>query len=84
MIRLPRACRGRTAVWFPANSSHMRCVEQVLGKVPCTPLISKGETAVSGSHFPRDMAVRMREVSVRPWVGVCVPLAFTFALFSMQ
>ena len=27
MIRLPRACRGRTAVWFPANSSHMCCVE---------------------------------------------------------
>ena len=23
MIRLPRACRGRTGVWFPANSSPM-------------------------------------------------------------
>ena len=25
MIRLSRTCRGRTAVWFPANSSHMSC-----------------------------------------------------------
>ena len=36
---------------------------------------SKGETAVYGCHCPRDMAVRMRDVMVRPWVGVCVPLA---------
>ena len=27
MIHLPRACRGRTAVWFLANSSHICCVE---------------------------------------------------------
>ena len=27
MIRLPRACRGRTAVQIPANGSHMCCVE---------------------------------------------------------
>ena len=27
MIRLPRACRGRTAVQISANSSHMCCVE---------------------------------------------------------
>ena len=26
-IRLSRACRGRTAVLFPAKSSHMCCVE---------------------------------------------------------
>ena len=30
MIRLPRARRGRTAVLFPASSSHMCCVELVL------------------------------------------------------
>ena len=30
MIRLPRACRGRTAVRFPANSSHMCCVKLAL------------------------------------------------------
>ena len=36
---------------------------------------SKGENAVCGCHCPRDMAVRMREVLARPWVGVCVPLA---------
>ena len=38
---------------------------------------SKVETGVHGCHYPRDMAVRMREVMARPWVGVCVPLAFT-------
>ena len=27
MMRLPRACRGRTAIRFPDNSSHMCCVE---------------------------------------------------------
>ena len=35
----------------------------------------KGETAVHGCHCPRDMAVGMREVMARPWVGVCVHLA---------
>ena len=39
---------------------------------------SKGETAVHGCHRPRDMAVRMREVMARPWVGVCVPLALIY------
>ena len=35
---------------------------------------SKGETAVHGCHCSRDMAVRMREVMTRPWVGVmCAP-----------
>ena len=33
------------------------------------------KTGVHGCHCPRDMAVRMREVMARPWVGVCVPLA---------
>lgn len=32
MIRLCRACRGRTAVRFPAKSSHMCCVELPLIK----------------------------------------------------
>ena len=93
MIRLPRACCGRTAVRFPANSSHMCCVElepkglASAGKgLLCTGFPrsltygyamlmspSKDETAVHGCHCPRDMAVRMREVMARPWVGVCVP-----------
>ena len=30
MIRLPRACLGRSAVQIPANSSHMCCVELAL------------------------------------------------------
>ena len=41
---------------------------------------NKGETTVHGCSSPVDMAVRMREVLARPWVGtwvsVCVPLAF--------
>ena len=37
--------------------------------------LSKSETAVHGCHCPCGMAVRMREVMARPWVGVCVPLA---------
>ena len=36
------------------------------------------ETAVHGCHCPRDMAVRMREVMARSWVGVCVPLALIY------
>ena len=30
----------------------------------------KAETAVHGCHCPGDMAVRMRKVLARPWVGV--------------
>ena len=90
MIRLPRACRGRAAVRLPANSFHMCCVELALkglasaGKCLAWSLTngyamlmspSKGETTVHGCHCPRDMAVRMREIVARPWVGVCVPLA---------
>ena len=42
---------------------------------------NKGETVVHGSHCPRNMAVRMREVLARPWLGVCVPLALSFHYF---
>ena len=38
---------------------------------------NKGETAAHGCHCQFDIAVRMREVLVRPWVSVCVPLAFS-------
>ena len=34
------------------------------------------KTGVHGCHCPRDMAVRMREVMARLWVGVCVPLLY--------
>ena len=30
---------------------------------------NKAETAVHGYHCPGDMAVRMRKVLTRPWVG---------------
>ena len=42
----------------------------------------KGETAVPGCHCPGDMAVRMREVLARPWVGVCVPLALSLSHYQ--
>ena len=34
--------------------------------------LNKAETAVHGCHCPGDMAVRMRWVLARPWVGVRV------------
>ena len=40
---------------------------------------SKVETAFHGSHCPGDMAVHMPGVLARPWVGVCVPFAFSLA-----
>ena len=33
---------------------------------------NKAETAVHGCHCPGDMAVRMRKVLARPWVGIRV------------
>ena len=38
----------------------------------------KGETAVHDCLCPGDMAVRMREVQARPWVGLGVSRALTF------
>ena len=90
---------------FPANSSHMYCVELSLkgvtsavkglsytGNFPVhrhdgyAILMSpnKGETAIHGCHCPCDVAVRMREVLARPWVGVCMPLALSWSLRTRQ
>ena len=44
---------------------------------------NKGETAVHGCHCLGDMAVRMREVLARPWVGVCMPLALNLSYYGM-
>ena len=43
---------------------------------------NQGETAACGWHYPRDMAVRIREVLTRPWVGVCVTLALSLHYFQ--
>ena len=40
---------------------------------------NKGETASHGYHCPGDMAVCMREVLARPWIGACVPLALSLS-----
>ena len=44
LIHLPSARRGRTAIRFPATSSHMCCVELALKAMLCTHLGSKGQT----------------------------------------
>ena len=41
-LHLLRACRGRTAERFPANSCHMCCVELALDRPLCIYLGSKG------------------------------------------
>ena len=41
--------------------------------------LNKGETVVHGCHCPGDMAVHMREVLLRSWAGVCVPLALSLS-----
>jgi len=76
-----RARPWRTAVRFPANSFHKRCVELTLKGVIWTHLDSpvlradgntmlmspnKGETAVHGCPCPGDTAVRMREALAWP------------------
>ena len=40
---------------------------------------NKGETAVHGCHCRGNMAVRMPDLLVRPWVGVCVTLALSLS-----
>lgn len=37
-----------------------------------------------GWHCPTDMAVRMRELQVKPWVGVHVSLAFKFVFLHLR
>ena len=51
MIHLPRACHGRTAVRFSANSSYMCCVELALDRLLCTHLGSKGVLRRGFSSF---------------------------------
>lgn len=42
---------------------------------------NKSETAVHGRLYPCDIAVRIREIPARPWVGVPVSsLALKFVL----
>ena len=102
MICLPRACHGRTAVRFPANSCHMCFVELALKGLTSAgkDLLytgfprsltdgyamlmsrSKSKTAVHDCLYPRDRAVRMRQLLARPWVGVCVPLALSLNYFQ--
>ena len=45
----------------------------------CAQPYHPGRTALHGCHCPSDIAVRVREVLARPWVGVCVPLALSLS-----
>ena len=51
MIRLPRACRGRTALRFPANSPYMCRVQLAHKRVLCTRLGSRGSLRHGFSPF---------------------------------
>ena len=55
MIRLACACRGRTAVRFPANSSHMCCVE----------LAGKGLASAGSVSFIYGFALSLTDVYAR-------------------
>ena len=72
MIRLPRACRGRTEVRLPANSSHMCCVELALKGLASA---GKGLARSLTDYYAVLMSPSMHEMWARPWVGVRVPLA---------
>ena len=57
---LPRACRGRTAVRFPANSLHMCCVELALDRTLCTHL---GGNGFWDADYPRYLSQRLCHAS---------------------
>ena len=84
MIHLSRACRGRTAVRFPANSSHNCFVELALDGLLSTLLNSKGGFKTRGFSFINPTALtrwwaplRVKQLSVAAtalmiWLCACV------------
>ena len=84
MIRLPRARRGRTAVWFQTNSSHMFWVELALKAVLYARLGSRGSLRHGFTPFidPTAMPcwwapINAKQLSVVTsarviWLGACV------------
>ena len=84
MIHLSRACRGRTAVRFPANSSHKCFVELALDGLLSTLLNSKGGFKTRGFSFINPTALtrwwaplRVKQLSVAAtalmiWLCACV------------
>ena len=59
---------------FTAEAGGKHPLKRQLGKHSFTRQLhtTHAETAAHGCHFPGDMAVRMRKVLARPWVGVGV------------
>ncbi len=54
-----------------------------MGKLSCDGYamlmrLNEAKSAVHGYHCPDGMAVRMRKVLARPWVGVCYLLLLLF------
>ena len=45
---------------------------------------NKAETAVHGCHCPGDMAVRIRKVLARPWIGVRVCHLLLLLLYTLK
>ena len=79
MIHLPRACRDKTAVRFPANSFHMCCVELAPYRLLCTHLGGKGFSSfINLTALPRCRApVRAKQLSVAAtareiWLIACM------------
>ena len=89
MIRLSLACRGRTAVRFRANSSHVCCVELVLKEVLCTRLGSRGSLRrrfsplIDPTALLRDIAVRMCGLVSPCWHYLNVIFAYAIELSSI-
>ena len=69
-IHIPRTVAAMDSCF--AGSVKMALSEQSSDGYAMLMRSSEGETAVHGCHCLCDMAVRMREVLARPWVGVCV------------
>ena len=92
MIHLPCACLGKTAVRFPANSSHMCCTHfavRSLSETQINPTALprcrapvRAKTAVCGCHYPRATA----RACMRYWPGSGLvyrcPLLYVCTIFN--
>ena len=69
LIHLPSACRGRTAVQFPATSSHMCCLGLALKGVLCTSV--KGHIGLLVLLLPKGYAMLTRPNKAETAVRGC-------------
>ena len=78
MIRHPRACRGRTAMRFPAKGSHVCCVELTLKGLASAGkgLFYTGFPKARGAEFYTRLGLHSRHCGefCCDFRGVCVSL----------